>query len=35
MSGEDNSGLKDYFIKGNVEPIVVDDIYNFVKKINS
>jgi dienelactone hydrolase len=32
MSGEDNSGPKDYFIKGNVEPIVVDDIYNFVEK---
>jgi hypothetical protein len=25
MSGEDNSGPKEYFIKGNVEPIVVDD----------
>lgn len=32
MSGEDNSGPKDYFIKGNVEPIVIDDIYNFVEK---
>jgi pimeloyl-ACP methyl ester carboxylesterase len=32
ISGEDNSGPKEYLIKGNVEPTVIDDIYNFVKK---
>lgn len=32
MSGEDNAGPKEYLIKGNVEPTVIDDIYNFVKK---
>ena len=32
MSGEDNSAPKEYLIKGNVEPIVIADIYNFVNK---
>jgi pimeloyl-ACP methyl ester carboxylesterase len=32
MSGEGNSGPKEYLVKGNVEPVVIDDIYNFVKK---
>lgn len=32
ISGEDNSEPKEYLIKGNVEPTVIDDIYNFVKK---